>query len=182
MIEIARASSNVLSKAIHEPLADARTPRAPDAIGGGTPALHIAAPTGGQDDVSTQRLQGAAEADARTIAAQAVAAWTGIDAALSPVVGRRGVAALYKRSLHLTTAAHPWLASACQGASEPGDYSALLQAIELQTSVEAAASHGAVLKKFREMLAHLIGESLTERLLQPVWTQVANGQDAQDKS
>jgi hypothetical protein len=124
----------------------------------------------------------AAGAEVRAIAARAVAAWTGIDAALSPVVGRRGVEALYKRSLHLTAVEYPWLASVAQDAVEPGDYSALEQAIGQQPVAQGAAAHAAALKKFREMLANLIGESLTERLLQPVWTQVADGFDAQDKS
>lgn len=132
--------------------------------------------------MNSPRLHMAAGTDVRAIAARAVAAWTGIDAALSPVIGRRGVAALYKRSLHLSAIEYPWLANIAQGGSEPGDFSALEQAIGQQAAAHGAAAHAAVLKKFREMLANLIGESLTERLLQPVWTNVANGLDEQDKS
>jgi hypothetical protein len=134
-----------------------------------------------QDHVSNA-TSGEAGADARAIAARAVAAWTGIDKALSPIVGRQGVAALYKRSLHLTAAAYPWLATASEGACEPGDFSALQSAIEQQAVAQASAAQNSALDKFREMLTNLIGESLTERLLQPVWIHFANGDDALEKS
>jgi hypothetical protein len=181
-----RSILNDLLEPFHEPSPDAGTRRVPHASGRETPekpdVLHVAVQTRGANHVNPTRLHKAGENDERAIAARAVAAWTSIDAALSPVVGRRGVAALYKRSLHLTTAEYPWLASASQAASEPGDFSALEQAIGQQAIADGRAAHAAVIKKFREMLANLIGDSLTARLLQPVWTNVANGLDAQDKS
>lgn len=49
------------------------------------------------------------EADAARIADAIVALWEQLESALAPIIGRRGVAALYKRSLYLAAAAYPWL-------------------------------------------------------------------------
>jgi len=121
-------------------------------------------------------------ADARQVAEAAVAVWRAMDAALSPVIGARGSAALYKRSLHLTRTDYPWLAAAYQGAIQPGDFSALGAALSEQTAKAAAAAHDAVLYTFHDLLADLIGRSLTQRLLQAVWEPPTSGNAVQDAS
>jgi len=120
--------------------------------------------------------------DARRIAEAAVAIWGAIDAALSPVIGPRGSAALYKRSLHLASGAYPWLAAAYEGAVRPGDFSALQAVLSQQTSTIAAAAHDALLQTFHDLLADLIGRSLTQRLLQAVWETPSSGTAVQDTS
>ncbi len=121
-------------------------------------------------------------ADPQGIADGAVAIWTAIDAALSPVIGARGNAALYKRSLHLASAQHPWLAVAFEGAVQPGDYSALRAALAQQTATDASQAHDALLGIFHDLLADLIGRSLTRRLLQAAWVPNTNGNAMQDDS
>lgn len=49
-----------------------------------------------------------------------LSAWDQIISAMAPVIGQRGVAAMYHRSLHLSVAAHPWL-----GAAHPGGNAAM---------------------------------------------------------
>src|SRR5688500_8873461 len=49
------------------------------------------------------------DASAAQIAEAVIATFSEIDAVLSPIIGTRGVAALYRRSLHLTAATHPWM-------------------------------------------------------------------------
>ncbi|MDP3762062.1 MAG: hypothetical protein Q8R01_16255 [Ramlibacter sp.] len=120
--------------------------------------------------------------DAQGIADGAVAVWTAIDAALSPVIGARGNAALYKRSLHLARAQHPWLAAAFEGAVQPGDYSALRSALAQQTAANASQAHDALLRIFHDLLADLIGRSLTRRLLQAAWSPNSYGNAVQDDS
>ena len=124
----------------------------------------------------------ASGADAGKIADAAVAAWTAVDGALSPIIGRRGVAALYKRSIHLALEDHPWLAAAYEGALQPGDFASLRAALSRQTAQNAAAGHDAVLKTFQDLLDSLIGRSLTQRLLQAVRDQPSSGAAVQDKS
>ena len=121
-------------------------------------------------------------ADPQGIADAAVAVWTAIDGALSPVIGARGNAALYKRSLHLARVQHPWLAAAYEGAVQPGDYSALRAALAQQTATDASQAHEALLRIFNDLLADLIGRSLTGRLLQAAWSPNSYGNAVQDDS
>ena len=121
-------------------------------------------------------------ADPRGIADAAVAVWTAIDGALSPVIGARGNAALYKRSLHLARAQHPWLAAAYDGAVQPGDYSALRAALAQQAATDASQAQDALLRIFHDLLADLIGRSLTKRLLQAAWSPHSYGNAVQDDS
>jgi hypothetical protein len=120
--------------------------------------------------------------DPQGIADGAVAVWTAIDGAMSPVIGARGNAALYKRSLHLARAQHPWLAVAYEGAVQPGDYTALRAALAHQTATEASQAHEALLRIFNDLLADLIGRSLTKRLLQAAWSPNSYGNAVQDDS
>jgi hypothetical protein len=107
-------------------------------------------------------------ADALRIADSAVAVWSQLDAALSPIIGRRGVAALFKRSLLLTAPAHPSLIAAHWVVETEGDFDSLRTALKQQSAASAIASNGALLRQFIDLLTTLIGESLTERLLQSV--------------
>lgn len=92
-----------------------------------------------------------------------------LDAALSPIIGPRGVTALWQRSLHLTSAVHPWLAAGQPGGLTALDPSLLATAIVQRGDGDAAAAVNALLLAFHELLASLIGLSLTERLLRTVW-------------
>jgi hypothetical protein len=103
--------------------------------------------------------------DARAVADAAVAQWRAIHAALSPVIGTRGVAALYKRSLHLALPAHPWLASAYRGPLGTSEFDSLHAALMQQTPAGAAEGSQTVLRTFRELLSSLIGEALVQQLL-----------------
>ena len=102
------------------------------------------------------------------IADAVVATWQEIATALSPLIGERGVAALYKRSLFLTANKHPWLASAYEGLQGPMDLPTLNAVLSQQTPAFAAAGGTALFQTFYELLTSLVGASLTERLLRPV--------------
>lgn len=121
-------------------------------------------------------------ADAVQIAAAITSTWRDVDAALSPILGHRGVASLYKRSLHITSAAHPWLAGTHDGLPTVMDLAPLQAALSHQSSVDAATSGGALLHTFHELLASLVGRSLTEQLLHSVWADAASRAPAQEIS
>lgn len=121
-------------------------------------------------------------ADAAQVAAAAAAVWNAIHGALAPVIGSRGSAALYHRTLHVARAQYPWLAAACDGAPEPGDFASLRAALAQQTAADAAAAHDGILQAFLDLLTALIGEPLTERLLQGVWAPPPGGPAAKDTS
>lgn len=119
-------------------------------------------------------------ATASQVADATVAAWTAVCAALAPIVGQRGVAALYKRSLHLNRKDHAWLEAATRGSDLSVDTALLRSALITQNADDAAAAAAAVLQTFYELLAMLVGPALTERLLRSVWANFSSGPPAQD--
>jgi len=107
--------------------------------------------------------------DASAIAEATLTTWRQVADRRAPVIGARGVDALFSRSLHVTSKTFPWLAMA----GNNGNGAALLAGLKLrlagQETAAAAEASDALLVNFTELLATLIGASLTERLLAPVW-------------
>jgi len=124
--------------------------------------------------------QAAAGESADRVGAAAVAAWHGIDDALSPIIGRGGVSALFERSLYLASAQYPDLIAAHDDVLLSGDFAALRAVYSASSGAEAAVAHGALLVCFCGLLTGLIGEPITERLLQPVWDTIERGDTAKD--
>jgi hypothetical protein len=120
------------------------------------------------------------DADATSIAMDAVAVWRDIDAALAPIIGHAGVAALYKRSLHLAQTSHPCLATVYESVSPSDEYATLQSVLSQQTTQDVIAAIGTLLQTFHDLLARLIGESLTGRLLRSVWYPPSSGHAVQD--
>lgn len=98
-----------------------------------------------------------------------VSTWQAVEGALAPVIGSKGVAALYDRSLYLTVPGHPWLAALYTNDDRPIDLVQLRTVLAQQDSRAAAAGGGAHLQTLHELLASLIGPSLTEQLLRAAW-------------
>ncbi|AND70114.1 hypothetical protein ATSB10_26600 [Dyella thiooxydans] len=124
----------------------------------------------------------AAGTDAGQIAEHAVVLWRGVSAALSPIVGPAGVAALYQRSIHLTRTGHPGLPSASAPDPAPDEFESLRLALAGLSGTDAAAAATALAYTFHDLLTHLIGDSLTRRLLQSVWISPPSDQAAQDNA
>jgi hypothetical protein len=118
--------------------------------------------------------------DAEGLASAVVQVWQDIDEVLAPVLGSRGVLALYKRSLWLAGSAHPWLEAPHEAVGERLDHSELKLALAQREPSTAAAGAGDLFKAFRTVLAGLIGITLTERLLFAVWNNTLRGSRAQD--
>ena len=108
-------------------------------------------------------------ADSAHIAEAVAAACREIDSALTPIIGSRGVAALFKRSLHLTGRGHSWVAAVHERAGPGLDIVTLKSILSAQSGADAAAGGALFLETFNTLLADLIGPSLTERLLRSVW-------------
>lgn len=109
-------------------------------------------------------------ADATAVSAAIVRTWQRMAAQLEPVIGVRGVAVLLDRSLHLTGKKFLWLAQSTP--LEAGtDQLVHLQSRFVNGNAKDVAEAGCtLLVTVTEMLAGLIGESLTERLLASVWS------------
>jgi hypothetical protein len=111
-----------------------------------------------------------------------VATWEEIDAALTPIIGKRGVVALYRRSLFLVEATHPWLSGMHQGAQDDFNLPTLKSVVVQQDRSTAQMGGTALLHTFQELLTTLVGLSLTERLLRSVWTPSPSDAPVQDSS
>jgi hypothetical protein len=88
-----------------------------------------------------------------------------IEAVLARVIGRGGVVALYERSRHLSGRPHLWLAPLNEGKRNGMDLEELRTLVAQQTDEAAAAGAGLLLKTFHDLLAGLVGVSLTSQLL-----------------
>ena len=122
------------------------------------------------------------DADVAQIAEAVSAVWAEIEKTLSPIIGQRGVAKLYRRSLHLSRVAHPWMAGPPEGMDAAMDTQPLLSALLLQQRADALRAASALFQTFHDLLASLVGPSLTERLLRPVWSDSAGTPPATESS
>ncbi len=104
-----------------------------------------------------------------------VAVWREISGRLVPLIGQRGFAALYNRSLYASRADHPFLKTVGQGPLLPVDYAALQGALAQQNNAQAEAAISAMLQNFYTRLSYLIGESFTERLLRSILDIYSSG-------
>ena len=121
-----------------------------------------------------------AGATSQEVAEVVAKAFQDIAEVLEPIIGRRGMAALYGRSLHVGGSACARIAAPTEAVPMAMD-TALLQAeLAKQTAAEAAAAGTALLQVFHVLLTTLIGESLTERLLRSVWAHFLSGPPARD--
>lgn len=123
----------------------------------------------------------AESADAVRIAEIAVSIWDDVGEALAPIIGQSGVGALFRRSIYLTRIAYPCLQVVNERALASGGLAVLQTMLAQQDSAEAVAVNAALLKNFQEVLITLIGASLTERLLRPVWEIPSSGDAVQEK-
>jgi hypothetical protein len=120
-------------------------------------------------------VSSAGTAEAGGIADAIIGTWREIALALGPVIGRGGVAALYRRSLYVAAREHPWLRKAYEGTESTMDLAALRLVLLPQGGAAAAAAGGTVLQAFHDLVFSLIGESLAEQLLRNVWALPATG-------
>lgn len=109
--------------------------------------------------------------DARQIAAVVTTAMGAIETSLRPIIGKGGVVAMYRRSLLLVATAHPWLTSSDSSRNEI-DLPALRSLLAEQDAAGAATAGAALLQTFCDLLASLVGNSLSERLLRNVWVDL----------
>ncbi len=123
-----------------------------DANRSGTPVVNLTSP----DDPDSAPHQ---------VGAEAVATWRSIYAALEPIIGHRGMCALYQRSLRLACPEFPWLGAVHATALDSGDFDALRIALLQQPGAIGIAANGLLLDTFCTLLSGLIGDSLTARLL-----------------
>ena len=107
--------------------------------------------------------------DAGATAEATAAAWRLVAVQLAPVIGARGLDVLFSRALYQTSTTFPWLAFAVDRGGSASPLPSLMVCLADQHTSTAAEASYTLLLTFTELLATLIGESLTTRLLAPVW-------------
>ena len=103
------------------------------------------------------------------IAEATLSTWHQVAVRLVPVIGARGVGALFNRSLHITSKTYPWLAIDGHDENVAILLSGLRARIATHELSDAVEACHALLVTFTELLASMIGDSLTRRLLITVW-------------
>jgi hypothetical protein len=96
----------------------------------------------------------------------AVVLWEAVAVQIVSIVGIGGFNSLYARSIFLVQPAFPWLV-----ADLPSDdrFSALKKCAASQTPEQVSAANSLLLISFTDILATLIGELLTTRILRSAW-------------
>jgi hypothetical protein len=121
-----------------------------------------------------------ADLDATHVADSVVSVLRGIEDALTPIIGVRGVAALYARTLFLVSQDFTWLSITPPSVNDPMDLQLLHARVAAQSPADSVASSRAIIDTFHELLAGMIGLGLTERLLRTVLDPPSSGNAAQD--
>jgi hypothetical protein len=106
-------------------------------------------------------------ADAASVAEATVSVWQQVEGRLVSIIGQEGFRALYRRSLHLTSAAFPWLTTP-QRTPLDSPLADLKLRLDGETPARAAEASRALLATFTRSLTDLIGEALTQHILKPV--------------
>lgn len=114
-------------------------------------------------------LRAGGATDAKAVADATIGIWHDARARLAPVIGGQGVDVLLRRSLHIAGRTLPCLAVAGHAVSSSELLAALHARIAGCETALAIEASDALWVTFTELLASLIGQSLAERLLAPIW-------------
>lgn len=109
------------------------------------------------------------------VAARAAEACEQLSRHLARLLGEMGSRALFNRSLVLTRARFPWIASVVGSAgSQPSEspWTPLRLSMELQDPDAVVEAYADFLSTFVQLLGRLIGDQLASHLLQEVWPEV----------
>ncbi|CAD5201954.1 hypothetical protein [Pseudomonas sp. FEN] len=121
-------------------------------------------------------------ADIEKVAQAIIATLQEMGAALTPIIGQQGVAALYRRSLHLCTSTHPRLAGTYDSAQAAMELTVLSSVLVEQSETDALFFGEVLLTTYYQLLTTLIGPSLTARLLSGVWEPSLSDTPSQENS
>ena len=103
------------------------------------------------------------------VADAAINLWEQMATQITSIVGEDGFNSLYTRSVLLTLSTFPWLAAASLSPQTDHRFAELKISLEGQTPEQARAANSLLLITFTDILASLIGEQLTIRLLRSAW-------------
>ena len=119
-------------------------------------------------------------ASAAQIAETVVNIWGDIERDLAPIIGIRGVTALFSRSVYLVSREHAWLdAITPHGPISKLDFQSLRACVSSQPEDLALSGSAALIDQFQDLLSSMVGPALAERLLRTVSAPTPSGPPAQ---
>jgi hypothetical protein len=99
----------------------------------------------------------------------AIGLWERVATQIIALVGEAGFDSLYARSVFLAQSTFPWLTEPSQSPPIGHRFAKLRVNLEEKPTQLASDANRLLLTIFTDMLASLIGEPLTERVLASVW-------------
>ncbi len=105
----------------------------------------------------------------------AISQWERMATQIISIVGEGGFHALYIRSAFLARSTFPWLPVNSPPPRTDARFAHLKTSLEGQTPEQASAANNLLLITLTDILASLIGEDLTIRILRSAWGNDAPG-------
>lgn len=106
--------------------------------------------------------------------------WEQLAAQLSPLIGETGFCALYGRAVRLTAEQFEWLTPPQSSQSVHAIFTLLRENFASVDLVIAGKANVALLNTFIKLLSGLIGEALTNRVLDTAWSGDLEKKNAQE--
>ena len=103
----------------------------------------------------------------------AIALWNRLAPELIAIVGEGGFRPLYARSVRLAAGRFPWLSPELAMPAHSDSFSQLRAQLCVRTPAEAHLASQDLFNVFFDLLASLIGESLTNQILSFAWSPLA---------
>lgn len=110
--------------------------------------------------------------------------WETLAREVSSLVGEGGFDALYARSVFLAQSGFPWLAADSSSPTSGRRFAPLKTSLGAQTPAQAGEANRLLLITFTDIVASLIGETLTTGILRSAWGDVAadkNGKELKNE-
>ena len=106
----------------------------------------------------------------KRVADEAIESWERLADKLIFLIGEDGFDSVYARSIYLNQAAFPGLVANTPPPQADSRFAELKRNLEEQTLPKASEANCLLLITFTDTLAALIGEKLTNRILQMAWS------------
>jgi len=103
------------------------------------------------------------------VADTAIQRWELLAAQIISIVGEGGFNALYIRSAFLAQSTFPWLPAIPLPSQTDARFAVLKKSLEAQIPAQVIAANSLLLITLTDILASLIGEDLTTRILRSAW-------------
>jgi hypothetical protein len=110
-----------------------------------------------------------AQPSKKEVADTAIDLWEQMATQIISIIGEGGFDSLYARSVSLSQSTYPWLAAVSLQSKIDLRFTDLKINFKGQTPEQASAANSLLQITFTDILASLIGEQLTIRLLRSAW-------------